>query len=247
MSFKDRFSRQAATYAAHRPRYPDSLFAFLHAALPRHELAWDAGTGNGQAAQGLASSFREVVASDPSPRQLQNAQAPENVRFMQAAEELPELSPGTVDLITVAQALHWFDRERFYAEVRRVLHPQGGLACWTYNLPRFTPGVDKLVDRFYHEQVGAFWDAERRLVETAYATLDFPFAEEPVPDFEIRTSWTLEHLLGYLRSWSATWNFFQAHGVDPVIEWEPRLLEAWGTPETPREGRWPLTVRLGRP
>lgn len=247
LNFKDYFSRQSATYAQHRPRYPEALFVFLAQQVETRTRAWDAGCGNGQASCGLAPFFEQVVATDPSQAQLEQAAAPENVRFLQAAETCAALSDASVDLVTVAQAIHWFDRPRFYEEVRRVLHPGGWVACWTYDLPRLESGVDALLDRFYHDQVGAFWNAERRLVETGYATLDFPFREVQAPLFEIRTRWRLDHLLGYLRSWSATRHFMDACGVDPVVAYEAEFSRVWGSPETEREGRWPVHLRLGQP
>ncbi len=246
-SFKDYFSQQSVTYAQSRPRYPEALFAFLVQQVGSCQRAWDAGCGNGQASVGLAAHFEQVVATDPSRAQLDQAEAPAHVRFVKAAETCSELADASVDLVTVAQALHWFDRPRFYEEVRRVLRPGGWVACWTYNLPRFDPGVDALVDRFYHDQVGSFWNMERRFVEAGYATLDFPFREVQAPPFEIRTVWSLDQLLQYLRSWSATRHFMEARGVDPVEAYETDFSRVWGSPETEREGRWPVHMRLGQP
>src|SRR5881396_1266583 len=206
MTFKDHFSKQAADYANFRPRYPRELFEYLGSVAPSRALAWDCATGNGQAAVELATVFDHVIASDASKKQISNAQPHERVEYRVAPAENSSIKSGTVDLIMVAQALHWFDLDPFYAEAGRVLKPDGVLAASAYNLLQIEPAIDEIVNRYYHEVVGPFWPPERKLVEQ-FADLPFPFHEIDSPKFEMAAHWNLHHLLGYLRTWSSTQRF----------------------------------------
>jgi len=244
--YKDNFSKQSDAYVAYRPTYPEPLFQFLAGLCKRHELAWDAGTGSGQAAQGLASRFREVQATDASADQLRQVPNVRNVTDSEAREHHRALHRHSVDLITVAQAIHWFDRKRFYDEVRRVLHRDGWLAYWCYHLPRVNPEVDREIDRLYSEVLGRYWDLERRVVETGYRTIEFPFREQPAPEFEIHREWRCDDLLGYLSSWSATQHFIRREKRDPITENAERIRNAWGGSDVTRMARWPLRIRLGQ-
>jgi len=244
MSFKDYFSRQAPDYARFRPSYPREIFAYLGSIAPSRELAWDCGTGNGQAVIRLASVFDRVIATDASERQIANAEAHERVEYRVAPAENSGIKSGTVDLIMVAQALHWFDLDRFYAEARRVLKPDGVLAASAYNLLQIDPAIDEIVNRYYHEVVGPFWPPERKLVEN-FADLPFPFHEIEPRKFEMTAQWDLEHLIGYLRSWSSTQRFISARGSDPLQEINDDLRSAWGDPEQTRKVMWSLILRVG--
>ena len=177
MTFKDRFSAHASDYARFRPHYPRALFAYLADIASERECAWDCATGNGQAAVALGEFFHHVIATDASENQVANGQPHDRVTYRVASAEQSGLPKASVDLVTVAQALHWFDREAFFAEAQRVLKPHGVLAVWCYNLFRIAPEIDRLVETFYRETVGPYWDFERRLVETGYRTIEFPFAE----------------------------------------------------------------------
>jgi len=246
MSFKDHFSQQSASYSRYRPHYPEGLFSYLASQVERHERAWDCGTGSGQAALELARFFAEVIATDASEQQIANALYHERVRYRVAPAEASGLDADSVDLITVAQALHWFDQERFYTEVRRVLRPGGVLAVWCYRLARVSPAVDAVLDRFYTEIVGPFWPPERELIDQGYRTVPFPFAELESPHFEMEAEWTLPHLLGYLGTWSAVQRYREQKGQDPLEVIQSELIQAWGRPETMASIRWPVYLRLGR-
>jgi SAM-dependent methyltransferase len=244
MSFKDHFSRQAPDYAKFRPRYPHELFGYLGSVASSRHLAWDCGTGNGQAAVGLASVFNRVIATDASEKQITNAEPHEGVEYRVAPAEDSGINSGTVDLIMVAQALHWFDLDRFYAEVRRVLKLSGVLAASAYNLLHVEPAIDEIVNRYYYEVVGPFWPPERKLVEN-FADLPFPFHEIDAPKFEMTAQWNLEHLVGYLRTWSSTQRFIAAKRLDPLTQIADELRGAWEAPQQRRKVVWPLVLRVG--
>jgi SAM-dependent methyltransferase len=192
----------------------------------------------------LASVFDRVIATDASEKQIANAQPHEHVEYRVAPAENSGIESETIDLIMVAQALHWFDLDRFYAEARRVLKPDGMLAASAYNLLHIDPAIDEVIKRYYYEVVGPFWPPERELVEQ-FAGLPFPFHELDPPKFEITALWDLDHLVGYLRSWSSTQRFIAARGTDPLQEIGHQLRVAWGQPERLRKAIWPLTLRVG--
>ena len=242
--FKDHFSKQAADYAKFRPTYPQELFDYLGNIAASRHLAWDCGTGNGQAAVGLASVFDRVIATDASGKQILNAQPHERVEYRVASAENSEIKSGSLDLIMVAQALHWLDLERFYTEARRVLKPDGVLAASAYNLLTIEPAVDDVVNRYYHEVVGPFWPPERKLVEQ-FADLAFPFQEIDPPKFAMTAHWNLDHLIGYLRTWSSTQRFIAAKGSGPMEQIIGELRSAWRDPKHIRKVIWPLTLRVG--
>jgi SAM-dependent methyltransferase len=244
MTFKDHFSKQAADYAKFRPGYPQELFAYLGRIAPSRELAWDCGTGNGQAAVPLASVFDHVIATDASEEQISKAKPHERVEHRVAPAENSAIKSGTIDLIMVAQALHWFDLGRFYAEARRVLKPNGILAASAYNLLQIEPAIDEVVNRYYSEVVGPFWPPERELVEH-FADLPFPFHELDPPKFEMTAQWNLNHLVGYLETWSATQRFMAARGGDPLEQITDELRSVWGDPEEARKVVWPLILHVG--
>jgi len=244
MSFKDHFSNQAADYARFRPRYPREMFEYLGTTAPGRKLAWDCATGNGQAAVELAEVFDRVIATDASEKQIANAQPHERVEYRVAPAEESSVESDSIDVVIVAQALHWFDLDRFYAEARRVLKPRGVLAASAYNLLRIEPAIDAIIDRYYHEVVGPFWPPERKLVEN-FGDLPFPFHEIEPPKIEMTTHWDLDHLIGCLQTWSSTQRFIAARGSDPVEQIIDQLRRAWGNAQQMRTVIWPLTLRVG--
>jgi SAM-dependent methyltransferase len=246
MSFKDHFSGHADLYARYRPDYPLELYDYLATLTPSHERALDCATGSGQAAIGLARHFSLVIGSDGSVAQLRNAQVHERVRYVANIAERPAFTDGTFDLVSAAQAAHWFDHDRFYQGVRRVLRPGGVLALWTYGLARIDPAIDAIVQEFYTDGIGGYWPPERRFVESGYRTLPFPLHELPAPPFELRLLWDLDALMGYLSTWSAVRRYAKAAGIDPLPALRRRIAAHW-LPEThSREVVWPLHLRVGR-
>jgi Methyltransferase domain len=243
---KDHFSGHAACYQQFRPTYPAPLFEFLSSMSPRHDLAWDCATGNGQAAVALVPYFERVIATDFSAQQIEQAQRDPKVRYLVAPADQVPIDAGTVDLVTVAQALHWFDLEKFYAEVRRVTNAGSVIAVWCYQIHHITPEIDAIVHRLYSDIVGPYWPPERRIVEEGYDALPFPFDEIKAPEFGMAQSWNLEQVVGYFRSWSSTQRYQKATGEDPLQLIAGELAAAWGNPEMTRDVVWPLNLRIGR-
>lgn len=246
MSFNDHFSGHAELYRAARPGYPDAPFAWLAPRAPGRALAWDAACGNGQATLALAPHFDRVVGTDPSTEQLALATAAPNVEYRAERAERSSLEDASVDLVTIAQALHWVDLDAFYAEVARVLRPGGVLAAIVYTGFDCDPAFDRVRDRLYADILGDYWPQDRRDVETGYRSYAFPFDELEVPHFVIDVDWTLDQVLGYLRSWSSSQRYLAANGVDPVTLVEHDLRAAWGEPSRTRVLSWNLNIRAGR-
>jgi len=245
MEFKDYFSTQSTDYAKYRPHYPEALFEYLASTVKDREAAWDCATGNGQAALGLVPFFDRIIATDPSRAQLENAVRHEKITYQAATAEHTEIPSQSVNLVTVAQALHWFDLEGFYREVKRALKPPGAIAVWCYNLIEISPEIDPKIKEFYEDIVGPYWAPERRLVEDGYRSIPFPFEEMKAPRFFIEALWTLPDLFGYLRTWSATQAYTDANRADPIARVKDDLLRIWGPAEMERPVRWPINMRVG--
>lgn len=245
-SFKDHFSTESGAYAAYRPGYPASLFHYLADQAPARQLAWDCATGTGQAAVALTEHFAQVVATDASQGQIKQAQRHAKIAYQVAPAEQTPFDDQSIDLITVAQALHWFNTTDFFNEVERLLKYNGVVAIWTYNLLRITPEIDPLIEHFYHHTVGPYWPPERRLVEQGYSETDFPFARLNTPAFAMESDWELEQLLGYLATWSAVKRFKQEKQEDPLPALHNQLRDAWGQPGRRRKIHWPLQLMAGK-
>ena len=254
MGFHDHFSAQSRQYAQYRPTYPQELAAFLARAAPGRDVAWDVATGQGQAARLLTAEFRRVLATDASGAQLASAESCERVEFRVAEAADSGLVDHCADLVTVAQAAHWFDLDTFYAEVRRTLRPQGVVAIWGYVLLQTHDArIDRVVQDFQDTGVGPYWPKGREILEAKYAALPFPFEPVAAPPFFMRVRWTRDDLLGYVGSWSAVARYRQQHSEagrsardsDPIPAFLDELSRVW-----PREKvidiEWPLYMRVGR-
>ena len=244
MKFRDHFSKQAQAYSLYRPHYPPELIEYLSTLTGEHELAWDCATGNGQVARVLADYFRCVKASDASVEQIARAVPHSRVEYSVGRAEEPRLAARSVDLITIAQALHWFQRDLFYAQVRRVLKPSGLIAAWCYGLCFVNERIDRVVGRLYEDILGDYWPEGRLLVEHLYASMDFPFPAISAPEFAMRAEWGCTEFMGYLSSWSAAQRYQEQNGADPLTLVQPELEACWG--EEVRTVTWPLGLLLGR-
>ena len=245
-SFADYFSGAAVRYASHRPHYPPALIDWLAEVTPGKAVAWDCGTGNGQAAVELVRHFDLVVASDPSEAQLRYAVREPKVAYAAMTAECAALSTDSVNLVTVAQALHWFDLSRFYTEVNRVLRDDGIIAVWMYGLLSVDSAIDQRIAHFNRDVVGKYWPKERALVELGYGGIDFPFAEMPAPPVVMEAHWTLGQVGAYLETWSAVTRYKVAEGGNPVGRFITSISRLWGDADTARRVTWPLQMRVGR-
>jgi ubiquinone/menaquinone biosynthesis C-methylase UbiE len=245
--FSDHFGSVSSSYAKFRPTYPAALFDWLASAVAARGTAWDCACGSGQASVDLAARFDRVIATDASAGQIESATPHARVEYRVAPAERSGLPAASVDCVTVAQALHWFDLDAFFAEVRRVTKPGGALVVWSYGVPRLENAkADALVQTFYSVTVGPYWPPERAIVEAGYDKLPFPFEEIPVPELAMTADWPMAQLLGYFASWSATARYVAAHGRNPVREFAEELTPAWGDPDREVTVAWPLACRAGR-
>lgn len=256
--FKDLFSNNSKEYASSRPTYPRSLFEFLVGLVRYRNLAWDCATGNGQAAVFLSEHFEQVIASDASKEQIENAQPRDNIRYEVFPAEKTTLVDNSVDLITIAQALHWFDLDEFYKEVKRVLRKDdnggdtngsGVIAAWAYGLHSISTEIDNITHLLYEDILGSYWPKERKIVENRYQGISFPFQEIDMPVFQIELDWTLSELIGYLYTWSSVQKFIKKNNSDPIKQIYDDLAAAWGDKNTWHKRRrvvWPIYIRVGR-
>lgn len=243
----DHFSGLARAYVEFRPRYPAALFDWLAAQAPAREAAWDCATGNGQAALELAERFERVEATDLSPSQLAEAATHPRVRYSQASGEASGLAPRSVDLVTVAQAAHWLDLSRFFAEVERVARPGALVAIWGYQLLRTgDERLDSEIRTFFGETVGPYWPSGRELLDAGYRGFEFPFPETACPGFTMTATWSFEAFGGYLSSWSAVDRYRKALSADPVSPFLAQVAPLWGERDRVRTVAWPLALRAAR-
>lgn len=245
-SARNWFDQGGQAYARFRPEYPDSLVAFLASHTRDRRLAVDVGCGNGQLTQLLASYFNQVLGLDPSADQIANTNAHERIHYQRApAEQLP-VRDASADLITAAQAAHWFDLPEFYREARRIGSPGALLALISYGVLELEPAFNERFQKFYWEEIGPYWPPQRKLVDTKYATIEFPFDELTAPDLAIRAEWKLAEFLGYLQTWSAIQNAKEAGKEGLLVDFASDIVRAWGDPEHSRLVRWPINMRIGK-
>ena len=242
-NFKDHFSSHAEIYARYRPDYPRALFEFLGGLNENRQMVWDCATGSGQAAVVLAEYFERVIATDASAGQIENAIPNPKVEYRVAPAEESGLKDGSVQLVTVAQALHWFDHQAFFKEVKRVTTPNGYFAAWSYGLTYIEPAIDEIVNHFYNDIVGPYWPEERHFIEEKYETIPFPFEKLDTPDFTMEKEWTADDLLSYLSTWSATQKYIAAESRNPIEEIANPIKQIYNGVKIVK---WPLYLLLAK-
>lgn len=247
MSGKSEFSKQAADYAKYRPVYPAELYPYLKSVSPADELAYDAGTGNGQCAVALANHFKAVVASDLSREQIANAKTKANVTYTVSAAHESGIEARSVDLITAATAIHWFNFDLFYAECHRILKDGGVIAAWSYGWHQCEdPKITDLIQKIGKVILKDHWSPQPKLIWDNYSKIPFPFKEFSPPAFHQSLSWDMDELIGYLTTWSATQKYIDDKGTHPVDVVRRELATAWGNPEKKLQFDCPLIMRIGR-
>ncbi len=241
---KDNFSTQATAYAQFRPRYSEHVFKPIINLCSEKTIVWDCATGNGQAAMILANHFEHVFATDISQKQIDYAAQAENITYSIASAENTHFEKKSLDLIVVAQAAHWFNFEKFYANVNHFLKDDGVLALVGYGLSTISPEIDKIVNHFYTNIIGTFWDAERRHIEQHYASIPFPFKDMLVPEAKMTFNISMDAFIGYLNSWSAVQHFKNKNNYNPVGLIELDLKTVWG--ESLHQISFPVFYRVGK-
>ena len=244
--FKDHFSSQSDDYARYRPGYPAFIYETILKEVNAFEFAWDCATGNGQAARALAPYFEKVIATDASEKQIANAHPVADVEFLVSPAEKAPFKNHIFDLITVAQAAHWFDLPIFYQEVERVMKPGGILAIWTYRLFETIPKINRIIEEFYFEVVYKYWPPERRLVEAGYSNLYFPYDRIKTPAMYMYFDWDYYEVIGYLNTWSAVKNYRQERNEDPIDLVDGKLQSVWGDPKTRYHFKWEIPLLMAR-
>ena len=242
---KDNFSLRSDAYAKFRPVYPKELYDFLLPLIKIKQIAWDCGTGNGQVARELAKHFHTVHATDLSEKQISNATQAKNIFYKVESAEHTQFPDKTFDMITVAQAIHWFDFDAFYKEVKRVAKPDSILAVIGYGLMTIDEATDKVVNYFYKDVTNPYWDKERNYIDEHYQTIPFPFEEIPAPQFFITVEWNLEQLTGFLFTWSAVQHYIKANENNPVDLIYDDLKKAWKE-DTIKKINFPVLLRVGK-
>ena len=241
---KDNFSKQAAGYAKYRPVYPQELYDFIVSNVPCKQAAWDCGTGNGQAAKELAKMFDKVYATDISQKQIENAPQRVNIFYSVQAAEQTRFAENSFDLVTAAQALHWFRFDDFYKELVRVAKPNAIFAAWTYSLLHISNEIDSLIKDHHFTTLRSYWDAERKHVDEEYQNIPFPFTKINVPVFSIEYEWTTGELEGYLNTWSGLQKFIYIQQYNPVDELMIRIKPFWK--QKKMKIRFPVHLLMGK-
>lgn len=240
------FSSVSEAYASSRPGYPPELFEWLASTVTTRGTAWDAATGSGQAAYGLAGHFERVVATDVSASQLRFARRHPRIEYRVAPAESSGLPPESVDLVAVAAAIHWFDLPRFHEEARRVIRRGGVVAVWTYHVAHVEAPLDGILWPFYRDIVAPYFAPGARLVDDRYGGIVLPGEPLASPSFRVSVRWRARDVLRFVRTWSGVQSFLEETGRDPVADLEGPVEEAMGGDERVREIRWPLYLRAAR-
>ncbi|MBB3699889.1 methyltransferase domain-containing protein [Flammeovirga yaeyamensis] len=242
----DRFTTTSSTYKKFRPKYPSSIFEYICQNTKNFETALDCGTGNGQVAIHLSKKFNSVIGIDISKNQINNAESQKNIWYIESRAEVTQFKDEYFDLITVGQALHWFDLELFNKEAFRLLKKGGTIACFGYNLFKVNDEIDEMINYFYYDVIGPFWDQERKILEEEYKNVPFDFeviSNEGYVDMTV--NWDLEQLYGFIHTWTSVQTYLKANPThDPVQELMENLKNIWGE-NTKREVKFPIFLKLG--
>ena len=244
----DHFSSNSREYSFSRPTYPDDLYRYLSDIAPNKDMAWDCATGNGQAAIGLCKYFKNVIASDASKGQLEHRFNRNNILYEMFPAEKADIQENSVDLITVAQAAHWFDLDRFYKEVTRISKSNGVLAIWSYGMHKIDNDIDKISEKLNvgGNVLGRYWPRETDYVKEDYKTIPFPFKEISSPKFEMTVNWNLDDLVCYMQTWSAVKRFSTEKKFNPLSLIMEELEIFWGERDKRKVVKWDINLRVGK-
>jgi len=240
------YSSFAMQYAQSRPGYPEGLFKYLASLVEKRGIAWDCATGSGQAALSLANFFDKVVATDISHAQVKNAFRHPGIHYLVCLSERTCIGNNSVDLITAASAVHWFNLPAFYKEAERIMKPGGILAVWTYHVGYVEPPLDKLFLRFYTNIISPFFAEGARLVDNRYEDINLPGTQIESEEFFVSADWNVYNLLNFIQSWSGTQQYIKEVGQNPVDLLYEELIKLWGDPKNIHTIHWPLFIKISR-
>lgn len=240
------YSSYALKYVQSRPGYPEELFVYLTSLVNHRDVAWDCATGNGQAALSLTKFFKKVIATDISSDQIKQAIRHNQIEYKVCRAEESGLDNNSVDLITVASAIHWFDLDKYYDEVQRVLKDSGIIAAWTYHVGYVDPPFDNLFLHFYTDILSPYFGTRAKLVDEKYSKINLPGKHIDVADFFVRAKWKLFNMLNFIESWSGTQQYIKENEKNPVDLISDELKKIWGDPEKIHKVRWPLFIKISR-
>lgn len=246
---KKPFSFKGEDYSKYRPQYPKELFEYLSLIVNENYRAWDCATGNGQAAIGLTPYFKEIIATDINKEQISNCIPHKRINYYKAPAENSRILSHSVDLITVATAIHWFDKQKFFKEAKRVLKPGGILAVWNYtSFTSISPEIDGIIEQLNEHILGPrYWPEQAYTIFKKGYTFKFPFKELKAPQIFMSQRWTLTDIVKYLHTWSGVQVYIKKNKKDPVDIIYGELLKAWGNMRKNREIKWELLFKLNRP
>ena len=242
---KDNFSTESDKYAKYRPTYPKEFYNYVNSLLLEKNNAWDCGTGNGQVAYELAKTFNKVYATDISQSQIDNAIHVDNIYYSVQPAEQTNFQNNMFDLIVVAQAIHWFDFDSFYTEVKRTSKHNALICVIGYGRIKISEKIDEIITNFYTKVIGHYWDKERKYIDENYETIPFPFDEIETLDFENKYQWNLDHFMGYLNTWSAVKHFIKHNGFNPLEKLKQEIVPFWNNNEE-KKVNFPMLLRIGK-
>ncbi|NND05026.1 MAG: class I SAM-dependent methyltransferase [Saprospiraceae bacterium] len=242
----DLFSRHSRHYKTFRPSYPSALYHDVLSFTSGRKCCWDCATGNGQVAVEMAKHFQSVCATDISRHQLLQSPTLSNIHYVQGRAEKTAFDDASFDLITVGQALHWFDHLAFNMEAKRVLRPGGSIAVWTYGILRISPSIDAIIDEFYRDVIGPYWAPERSHVDSKYADIPFDFSNVRKFQYRLQLTWTLRHLEGYINTWSSVQKYKETNGEKNPVKWIMDRIDSILASENSLTVEFPLFLQIGQ-
>ena len=237
----------ASKYATYRPTYPAALYERIFSLVMQFDRAWDCACGNGQATRVIADHFKQVVGTDISTTQIAAALQEPNIEYLVSPADETPCEDQSIDLVTVAQAMHWFANEDFFNEVKRVLKPSGVLAAWCYDLPKVNAAVDKVVLHLAYTLLDAYWASGREYIQAKYKDIPFPFVEQYSADLFCEKTMCFDDLIGLFESWSPCLKYWQDHDADVLDLVRADLASAWGDPTATYQVKFPIYLITGSP
>jgi len=239
------FAIESEQYARFRPTYPTELVELIVSLSPNLYSAWDVACGNGQLTHELSKYFEHVIGTDISQEQLDIAIKNENIQYKVESSAQSSLEKNSIDLITVAQAIHWFEFDSFYTEVKRVAKPDAIIAILGYELLSISKEIDDCIIDFYTKTLNGYWDERRKYIDEQYSTIPFPFEEMKIPHYSCKLQWNREDLLGYLSTWSAVKKYMKDTGNDAIEIIKPHIYSMWEVNQE-RKVTIPIITKIAR-